>query len=257
MASQPRWRAAIITGAASGIGRRFAQILAEHGTACGLIDISASGLAETAASVSADGAKVETRLADVSEAEAVRATVVDLRRALGEIDIVIHCAAILGAGRFETLSASDFERVVAIDLLGTANVVRASLPVLRATSGAIACLVSTAAVHGWPQMSAYSAAKSGVAGFCDAVRIELRQHGVGLTAVFPLLIDTPLLQGAKDAPILKTGKAISPDKVVEATLAGLASRKARVYIPGSVRVIAAIHGLMPSLLDWYGERFGL
>lgn len=257
MATERRWRAAIITGAASGIGRRFAQTLAERGTACGLIDVSAGGLAETAAGMRNAGAKVETRVADVSAAEAVRVAVEDVQAALGGIDLVVHCAAILGAGRFESLTASDFERVIAIDLLGTANVVRASLPALRERGGAIACLASTAAVHGWPQMSAYSAAKFGVAGFCDALRPELRQHHISLTTVFPLLIDTPLLRNANDAPILKTGKAISPDKVVDATLAGVASGKARIYIPGTVRLIAAVHGLMPSLLDWYGTKFGL
>lgn len=257
MADTDHWRNALITGAASGIGRCFAETLGSRGTACGLIDISADGLKETAARLEAKGARAETRVADVSDSATIATAINELAASLGPIDLVINCAAILGPGRFEAQSAKDFDRVIAINLLGTANIVRASLPLLRQTGGAIACLASTAAVHGWPEMSAYSAAKFGVAGFCDAVRPELKLLGIGITAVFPLLIDTPLLKGADQAPILKGGRAIPPDEVVRKTLAGVASRKARVYIPGTVRVIAAAQGLIPSVLDWYGGRFGL
>lgn len=257
MANKRNWRAALITGAASGIGRCFAETLAQRGTACGLIDISADALQETADKLRGQGAKIETCAADVSDAATVGAAVAHLDEALGGIDLVIHCAAILGAGRFDSQSSEEFERVIRIDLLGTVNVVRSTLPGLRRTRGAIACLASTAAVHGWPQMSAYSTAKFGVAGFCDAVGSELRQDGIHLAAVFPLLIDTPLLRAADAPPMLKVGRAISPQKVVDKTLAGLAARKARIYIPGTVRLIAAVHGLMPSVLDWYGRQVGL
>jgi 3-oxoacyl-[acyl-carrier protein] reductase len=257
MAASHHWKTALITGAASGIGRCFAETLAGQGTACGLIDVSADGLKDTAERLQARGARVETRIADVSDAAASAAAIEELASSLGPVDLVINCAAILGAGRFESQSAREFDRVISINLLGTANIVRASVPLLRKTGGAIACLASTAAVHGWPEMSAYSAAKFGVAGFCDAVRPELRLLGVGITAVFPLLIDTPLLRGADQAPILKGGRAIPPDEVVRKTLAGVVARKSRVYIPGTVRVIAAAQGLIPSVLDWYGARFGL
>jgi len=147
-------------------------------------------------------------------------------------------------------------RVIRVDLLGTANVLRSFLPVLRRSRGAIACLASTAAVHGWPNMSAYSAAKFGVSGFCDAVRPELAREGVCVTAVFPLLIDTPLLAGADVAPILKQGRPIPPGAVVRKTLAAVAQRRPRVFIPETVRFVALLRGLAPSLLDWYGSRFG-
>lgn len=247
----------MITGAASGIGRCFAETLTAQGTACGLLDISRAGLDETASRLAAKGAMVTTSVVDVSDSAAVTTAVEEAASAIGPIDLVVHCAAILGAGRFDSLTAAEFDRVIAINLLGTANVVRAAIPVLRQTNGAVACIASTAAVHGWPQMSAYSAAKFGVAGFCEAVRAELAGIGVGVTAVFPLLIDTPLLKDAGQAPILTTGRAIAPQTVVDKTLVGAAARKARVYIPGTVRFIAAAQGLLPSALDWYGRRFGL
>jgi hypothetical protein len=95
-----------------------------------------------------------------------------------------------------------------------------------------------------------------VAGFCDAIRSELARDGVSLTTVFPLLIDTPLLSGADIPPILKQGKRLPPVTVVQKTLSALARRQARVFIPGTVRLVAALHGLAPSLLDWYGRQIG-
>jgi NAD(P)-dependent dehydrogenase (short-subunit alcohol dehydrogenase family) len=251
------WRGAVITGAASGIGRCFAETLAARGVAVGLIDVAEGALEATAAVLTDAGRRAEAVRADVSRAAEVDAAAEALAERLGHVDLVIHCAAILGPGRFAAQGAEGFERVIAIDLLGTANVVRSFLPFLRRSCGAIACLASTAAVHGWPNMSAYSAAKFGVVGFCDAVRPELAAEGIGITTVFPLLIDTPLLAGAEVAPILEQGRPIPPEAVVRKTLSGLSQRRARVYVPGSVRFVALLQALAPSLLDWYGRRFGM
>ncbi|MFQ5666430.1 MAG: SDR family NAD(P)-dependent oxidoreductase [Candidatus Binatia bacterium] len=251
------WRRAIVTGGASGIGRCFAEHLAAQGTAVGLLDVSVDGLAAVAETIRARGQRVEVHAADVSADAEVTAAVGELVSRLGGLDFLVHCAAILGPGHFADQPAAVFDHVIRVDLLGTANVVRAALPALRQAGGAIVCLASTAAVHGWPTLGAYSTAKCGVAGFCDAVRSELARDGVTLTAVFPLLIDTPLLKAADIPPILKVGRRLPPQAVVDKTLAGVARRRPRVFIPGSVRLIAALHSLAPSLLDWWGRRFGL
>jgi len=256
MARGAQWRGAVVTGAASGIGRCFAETLAADGVKVALLDVSEGGLATTAGRIRGTGGCAELSKVDVgNEAELVRAAEA-LAATVGDIDIVVHCAAILGPGAFTAQPAPDFERVIQTNLIGTANVLRAFLPALRRSHGAIACLASTAAVHGWPNMSAYSAAKCGVAGFCDAVRTELARDGVCVTSVFPLLIDTPLLSGADAAPILKQGKPIPPEAVVRKTLAALAQRRARVFIPETVRFVALLHALAPSLLDAYARRFG-
>jgi len=75
--------------------------------------------------------------------------------------------------------------------------------------------------------------------------------------VFPLLIDTPLLGRPGTPPILQRGRRIPPAVVVRKTLRAVERRRRRVYVPATVRVIAALEGLAPSLLDWYGARFGI
>lgn len=257
MGGTSTWRAALVTGAASGIGRSFAERLAADGAAVGVIDVAADKLEHAAEALRSGGRPVEARVADVGDAQALSAAVAELAAVLGGVDLAVHCGAILGPGYFADQPSDAFERVVRVDLLGTANLVRAVLPFVRASRGAIACLASTAAVHGWPGLGAYSAAKFGVAGFCDAVRGELARDGVALTSVFPLLIDTPLLSGPEIPPILRRGKRLPADVVVRKTLAGVRRRRPRVFVPGSVRVIAAAHGLFPSVLDWYGRLLGL
>jgi len=247
----------IVTGAASGIGRCFARTLAAEGSAVGLLDVSEGLLRATSHELGGDAQRVYARVADVSDRASVDGSISSLVSDLGGLDLLVHCAAALFPGRFLEQAPADFERAIAVDLVGTANVVRAGARFLTVSRGAVVCLASTAAIHGWPKMSAYSAAKFGVAGFCDSVRTELRDSGVLVTTVFPLLIATPLLDGADSAPILAAGKAIPPDAVVRKTLRAVARGRSRVYVPSTVRWIAATQGLAPALLDWYGRRYGL
>lgn len=257
MSTGSQWKRVVVTGAASGIGLAFARTLAGGGVALGLLDISERALTDVENELRGLDATVHARVADVADAAAIDAAFSELGAALGGIDLVVHCAAILGSGCFAEQSADEFERVLGVNLTGTVNVVRACVPPLRSSQGTIVCIASTAALHGWPEMSAYSTAKFGVAGFCDAVRPELDRDGIGVTVVFPLLIDTPLLSGPDIAPILEQGKAIPAQTVVDKTLAGLRKGKRRIYVPATVRLVAALQGLAPSLLDAYGKRFGL
>ena len=243
---------ALITGAGSGIGRCFAETLARQGTNLILTDVDASGLEATAAAVRQHPGRVTTAVVDVAKPEQLAQVLTAHER----VDLLINCAAILGGGPWITQPPEVFERVVQVDLLGTVNTIRAALPCLRRAGGHIVVLASTAALHGWPHLAAYSAAKFGLVGFCEGIRAELMAEGVGLTMVFPLLIDTPLLSRPGTPPILQRGRRLPPDVVVRKVLRAVARRQRRVYIPGTVRVIAALHALAPSLLDWYGARFG-
>ncbi|MFN8543789.1 MAG: SDR family oxidoreductase [Candidatus Binatia bacterium] len=245
-------RTSLVTGAGSGIGRAFAETLARAGDDLCLLDVDPHRLATTA-----DALGARYAVADVSDRAAVEAAVGNLVRRAGRLDLLVHCAAILGPGTWATQPSDDFERVVRVDFLGTANVIRSALPWLRPARGQVVTLASTAAVHGWPGLAAYSAAKFAVVGFTEGIRAELAREGVGVTTVFPLLIDTPLLDAPDIPPILRQGRRLPPAVVVRKALAGAARRARRVYVPGSVRILAALQGIAPSLLDWYGARFGI
>jgi len=251
------WRRVAVTGAASGIGRCFAEALADRGASIAVLDLSEPGLAALVRDLEGRGARVFPHVVDVADGEQVHAAFAAAVQEVGELELVVHCAAVLQPGFFADQSAAHFARAIEVDLLGTVHVARAVLATLSRTRGTLVCLASTAAVHGWPGLSAYSAAKFGVAGFCDALRAEAEPAGVSVTVVFPLLIDTPLLAAPDLPPILRRGRRLPPRMVVEKTLAAAARRRGRVYVPERVRLVAFLHGAVPSLLDWVARRFGL
>ncbi len=247
---------ALVTGAGSGIGRCFAETLAGAGRQLLLVDVDELGLEETVRRVGGSS-RCRSAVASVADrGEIERALASHLAPEAG-IDLLINCAAILGPGTWARQPAEEFERVVDVDFLGTANAIRASLPWLRRARGQIVILASTAAVHGWPGLSAYSAAKFAIVGYAEGIRPELAGDGIGVTVVFPLLIDTPLLTRPGTPLILQRGRRIAPERVVRKTLRAAERRRRRVFVPETVRVVAALQGLAPSLLDWYGARFGM
>lgn len=247
---------ALITGAASGIGRCFSEVLAAKGYDLFLLDIDGAGLAETLKNVTVHTARARVCPCDVSARESVERSFAELLPVGQGLDLLINCAAILGGGPWADQPAETFEKVLDVNLLGTVNVIRAARPALSLAGGQAVILASTAALHGWPQLVAYSASKFAVAGFAEAIRGELAKGGIGLTVAFPLLIDTPLLHGPGTPPILRKGRPIPARRVVDRVLDAAARRRDRVYIPRTVRVIAALQGVAPSLLDWFGRRFG-
>lgn len=253
----PDPKTVLVTGAASGIGRHFAETLAARGANLILWDVDEGLLAEVGERLRAQPIRVVTARVDVGDpAAAERALSADATSA-ERIDLLINCAAILGGGPWLKQSPDEFERVLRIDLLGTVGTIRAALPGLRRARGRAVVIASTAAIHGWPQLVAYSAAKFGLVGFCEAVRAELDEEGVGLTIVFPLLIDTPLIRRPDTPTILRRGRRIPPQVVVDKTLAAVQRGKRRVYVPATARFFAALEGLAPGILDWVGDRFGV
>ena len=248
----------LVTGAASGIGRAFAVSLAAQGASLVLVDVDAARLDETVSTIRSAGGAVSLRTmaTDIGSAADVRQMAEELGSHFESLDLLVNCAAILGPGAFAEQSLADFAKVIQVDVLGTVHMIHATLPWLRRARGHVVNLASTASLHGWPLLSAYSAAKGAIENFSEAVRPELARDGVGLTAVFPLLVDTPLLQRGGLPPILR-GRRISAERVVSETPRAVERRRPRLYIPWSARLVAVVHGLAPGLLDFWGARFGM
>ena len=247
---------ALVTGAASGMGRAFAVALAQKGYSLLLLDVNREGLDETVRALG-PGASARPLVVDVSSWDAVREMVASLAGAVERLDLLVNCAAILGAGAFSEQPVTTFAKVVQIDLMGPVHLVHATLPWLRRARGQIVNLASTASLHGWPLLAAYSAAKGALENFAEAIRPELARDGIGVTMVFPLLVDTPMLENQSELPPILRGGRVSADTVVKRTLKAAARRRRRLYVPFTARLVALMHGLAPRVLDWWGARFGM
>ncbi|MFG6198608.1 SDR family oxidoreductase [Nonomuraea sp. JJY05] len=161
----------LITGGASGLGHAVAEAVAKAGGRPLVVDLrAADGFDHTVAD-----------LADRNEAErAVR----ELADRAGGLDGVVTAAGIDACGRLEDVTADDWERVIKVNLMGTAATVRAALPYLRESSGRVVTCASTLGLRAVSDATAYCAAKFGVVGFTRALAAELAGQ-VGVTMLVP------------------------------------------------------------------------
>jgi len=182
----------LITGASSGVGAAASKAFARAGADVALVARDEEALERAAGPVRALGRRALVLPADVSDAAAVEEAVGRCERELGRLDVVVPNAAATIYGRFEDVPARDSERVMAVTYTGAVNVVRAALPALTRSSGAIVAtgsLMSKLPLPGW---SSYAAAKHALRGFLGTLRVELaaERSPVSVSMVHPGAIDT-------------------------------------------------------------------
>lgn len=165
---------ALVTGAASGIGAAVAARFRSDGYDVVGLDIT------PAAGVT---------VCDVTSTEAVEAVVADLT----ELDVVANIAGIARFGRVESMTDADWDQTIGVDLTGPFKVVRATVPLLKASRGCIVNLASIAGLHGQAYSAAYSAAKGGLVMLTKSLAIELAPDGVRVNCICPGGVDTPLI----------------------------------------------------------------
>jgi NAD(P)-dependent dehydrogenase (short-subunit alcohol dehydrogenase family) len=176
----------IITGGASGLGAAAVEAVARHGGTPLVIDKRPP---------SDPNALVTHAFADLADTDAVQAAVDSLAdRADGPITGLFTAAGIDSCGTLEQVPAKEWERVILVNLLGTAAVVRSALPYLRAGGGRIVTVASTLGIKAVSDATAYCASKFGVVGFTRALAAELAGE-VGVTLLIPGGMHTPFFDG--------------------------------------------------------------
>lgn len=239
-------KVALITGAASGIGRATAMRLASEGARVFCTDVNEVGLAETVAAIREGGNEAVGEWCDVSQVDAVRRSV---RLALDHFGALDVLANIAGVGRFQhtlDVTVDDWNRTLAINLSGTFFMCQAALPALLDRRGAIVNLASSAGLIGQAYSAAYCASKGGVVQLTKALAVEFARRGVRVNCVCPGGIDTPLLAGFRPPPgaeldlvaRLKLVEERGDPAAVAAAVAYLASDEAR-YVNGAVLSVDA------------------
>jgi NAD(P)-dependent dehydrogenase (short-subunit alcohol dehydrogenase family) len=181
-----------ITGGGSGIGRATALLFARKGWRVGLADVSAAGLAETAALLP-EGAS--TYVMDVRDRDAWVASL-DAFTAVtgGRLDVLFNNAGIGSGGPLATTDFAEIDRVVGVNLVGVLNGAKIGHGYLKRTPGS--CLLNTAsasAIYGSSGLAPYSATKFGVRAITEALDGEWAGDGIKVRAIVPSFIDTPLL----------------------------------------------------------------
>ncbi|MGP0091876.1 MAG: SDR family NAD(P)-dependent oxidoreductase [Xanthobacteraceae bacterium] len=193
-------QAAIVTGAASGLGAATAQLLAEAGAKVALLDVNIDAARQMAAKIG--GLAVRC---DVTESDSAVEAVGTARDKNGIARILVNCAGIGPAkrivGRDGAMPLADFERVIRINLIGTFNMMRLvaadlqkAAPLADGERGIIVSTASVAAFEGQVGQAAYSASKGGVAALTMPAAREFAQFGIRVMAIAPGIFGTPMLR---------------------------------------------------------------
>ena len=252
-------RTAIITGAASGIGRALAQGLAARGAHLALADIDADGLDAVADTLAGADRRVTATRLDIADRQAVKAFAETVRQHHGEAHLVFNNAGVAVAGAFERVAEADFDWLIGINFDGVVSMTRAFLPLLHEAD--TAQIVNISSIYGIiapAGQTAYSAAKFAVRGFSNALRHELEGSPMGVSVVHPGGVKTRIAQNARvpanatEAQVRKGREVaerflvMAPERAAEIILNGVERRRARIIVGRDAHTLAVLERLWPT-----------
>ena len=234
-------RVAIVTGAASGMGRATARLFADEGAKVGLCDIDGDAVQAVADEITEAGGTVVARRVDVADAAAITTFADDVRSELGPIDIVVNNAGVTGG---QPIDGADFEDVwnatFDVNLNAQMRLIRACLDdLVRNGEGRIVNISSTEGLGGSAGASSYTASKHGVIGLTKSLAVELGKQGVTVNAICPGPINTGMTQIIPDehkATFARRKTALrrygDPEEVAQITLS--VALPAASYLNGTI-----------------------
>lgn len=182
---------AVVTGGASGIGRAICELFAQEGARLIVGDLDAEQGTETAASIRKLGGDAEFLRTDVSVEDDVQSLVELAASRFGGIDIVVNCAATFVFGKVENVTKADWDKVMGVNVVGPANVVRFALPYLKKSrTGSIVNMASVSGFAAAPAFVPYNASKGALLQLTRSLAMDLAADGIRVNSVCPGAIYT-------------------------------------------------------------------
>jgi NAD(P)-dependent dehydrogenase (short-subunit alcohol dehydrogenase family) len=249
-------RVVVITGASSGIGRETALEFGHRGARVVVAARNEAALQTLADEIGRLGGEALPVVTDVSDFDQVSDLASRAADRFGRIDTWVNNAAVSTYGTVEQMDADELHRVVEVNLMGEIYGMKAALPHLRKSGGSVINVSSALGERAIPLQAAYCAAKHGIVGFGEALRLELKaEHSpVNVVDVLPSSINTPLFSharskiGVQPKPV---GRIYEPSVVAEAIVAAAERPVRQVYAGFAGRLLALGQRISPRLTDWY------
>ncbi|MBL1078748.1 SDR family oxidoreductase [Nocardia sp. 2] len=245
---------AIVTGAASGIGRALVTRLLARGATVYAVDRDAHGLTE---SVSGALGPVTTIVADVSDSEAVAAVVDRVVDEHGRLDLMFNNAGIVVGGDFADMTPDAWDRIVGVNFWGVVHGTQHAYARMRAQGrGHIVNTASSAGVMPVARSTAYAATKHAVVGLSTSLRAEAAGYGVRVSVVLPGVVDTGIFDSAVNLngydyrtsidtlPFAK----VRPLDAADAILHGVSKNKQFITFPAYNRILIGLNRILPGVM---------
>jgi NAD(P)-dependent dehydrogenase (short-subunit alcohol dehydrogenase family) len=243
-------RSAIITGAASGIGRAAALHFCREGARVLLADLDGDGAARAVSEIEKAGGCAEAIAADISGEEGARTVIARCRELWGGVDILVNNAAVFHYRRVEDATPADWDKVMAVNVVGTSLCSRFAIEAMKESgSGTIVNIGSINGLIGMPEQLTYNASKAAIIEMSKSMAIDLGPFNIRVNCVCPGVTDTPALQRTIDEMGLTVDAVIegyiAPRCIIKrfgraeevaAVIAFLASEEAS-YMTGAVVVV--------------------
>jgi len=264
-----RGKRALITGAASGIGKAIAERLGAEGAELLLVDVNEEAVRETAAQIGTTGVRVRPYVLDVTDTSRITGLRDQIHRDGGPIDLLVNNAGLVFGGAFLDMPLEKHLTTYRVNTLGLIAMTHAFLPDLIAgKDGHVVNVASASAFIGLPFGATYASSKWAVLGFSESLMLELElqeHHHVHVSVICPSYVATGLFHGAR-APFLT--RLLTPERVAELTLHAVLGNKTHVRTPWLAQVTPILKGIMPfwlfartaaifgvntSMLEWRGR----
>jgi NAD(P)-dependent dehydrogenase (short-subunit alcohol dehydrogenase family) len=248
-------KVAVVTGAASGIGRALAEVLARRGCSLALADVDASGLAETSRRVESLGRRATPHTVDVADWQRVVAFADEAVAAHGGVDLIVNNAGVSVTGTLEQQSIEDLRWIIGVNFWGVVHGCKAFLPHLRRRPEAhIVNVSSVFGLIGLPTQSSYCASKFAVRGFSEALWAELADSRIGVTVVHPGGVRTNIVRASRAADAdakarmvdVFERRTIAPEQVAERIARGVERGALRVRVCRETYAVDWAKRMLPS-----------
>ena len=226
-------KAAVVTGAGSGIGAAIARLFARRGAAIAVVDRDGDAAAAVAADISSDSGRATAHACDVSDAAAVASLFASLETSLPRLDILVNNAGIAHIGTIEQTTPEDFDRLYRVNVFGVYLCARAAVSImLRQGGGVILNMASIASLIGLPDRFAYSMTKGAVLTMTRSIAVDYVKRGIRCNCICPARVHTPFVDGylarnypGREAEMMKTlseyqpiGRMGKPEEVAQLAL---------------------------------------
>ncbi len=262
---------AIITGAASGIGKALAELLAARGCQVVLADIDGDDVEIVAKQIRDRGGRGSARTIDVTDPTAVHGLVSETFTNFGRLDYLFNNAGIGVSGEVADYTIDSWRRIIDVNILGVVHGIHAAYPVMSAQGfGHIINTASMAGLTTCPGLTSYAATKHAVVGLSRAMRVEAAARGVRVSVLCPGVIDTPIIEGGKHGIFLlpmpeaqqralarrlfKQFRPMEVTKFARKVLDQVARNRAIIVVPRWYRLLWWVERLSPTVGFWLARK---